>query len=72
MILLNQGSGWDASYFWPIVFAVFIILLLIPLVLTIIGFKIRKRKPKTAKILFICAISYLIIGLGVCGIGVSN
>lgn len=71
MILLNQGRGWDASYFWPIVLWVFIALLLIPLILTIIGFAIKQKRPKTGKILFICAATYLIIGLGFCGIAYS-
>jgi len=67
MMFLNQG----ANYFWPIVLWIFTTLLLIPLILTIIGFSIKKKRAKTAKILFICAVSYLIIGLGFCGIAYS-
>jgi len=65
MMFLNQG----ADYFWIIVLVIFVTLLLIPLLLSIIGLAIRKKRPKTAKILFICAVTYLVIGLGVCGIG---
>jgi len=67
LILLNQGG----SYFWPIILWVFVSLFLIPLILTIIGFAIKKNRPKAAKTLFICAAAYLIIGLGFCGIAYS-
>jgi hypothetical protein len=33
----------------------------------IIGTNIRDRKPETAKILYILAAVYVIIGLGICG-----
>lgn len=38
-----------------------------PLLLTIIGIACYKRNPKTAKVFFILAAIYLIIGLGICG-----
>ncbi|WP_395076901.1 hypothetical protein [Flavobacterium sp.] len=38
-----------------------------PIVLSIIGFAVRSNSPKTAKILFILAALYLLIGLGICG-----
>lgn len=38
-----------------------------PVILTIVGFSIKKNNRSTAKILFILAAVYLIIGLGVCG-----
>ncbi len=38
-----------------------------PLLLTIIGFFVRKNHPKAAKVIFILATVYLIAGLGICG-----
>lgn len=38
-----------------------------PIVLTIIGFSVKKYNPNTAKVLFILAAIYLLIGLGICG-----
>ena len=38
-----------------------------PIVLTLIGFGVKKNSPKAAKILFILATLYLLIGLGICG-----
>ncbi len=38
-----------------------------PLLLTLIGFGIRKDHPKGAKVIFILATVYLIAGLGICG-----
>lgn len=37
------------------------------LLLLIIGLAIRKNKSKTAKVLFILAVLYLIISFGICG-----
>jgi len=37
------------------------------ILLTIIGFSIKKKNPKATKILFILATVYLIISCGVCG-----
>lgn len=38
-----------------------------PLLLTIIGLVINKNQPKAAKVLYILASVYLLIGLGICG-----
>ncbi|MVO08997.1 hypothetical protein GOQ30_07435 [Flavobacterium sp. TP390] len=38
-----------------------------PIVLSILGFIIRKNNPKAAKILYILSGIYLLIGLGICG-----
>ena len=38
-----------------------------PLLLTIIGFSVRKNHPKAAKVIFMLATVYLIAGLGICG-----
>jgi hypothetical protein len=48
---------------------VFIVLIMFgpPLLLTIIGFSVRKNYPTAAKVLFILATVYLIAGLGICG-----
>jgi hypothetical protein len=52
------------------VFAIIVALIIsnIPaIILILIGYGIRQNKPKTAKILFIIATAYIIIGLGICG-----
>lgn len=38
-----------------------------PIILTVIGFSTKRNNPGTAKVLFILAAVYLIIGLGICG-----
>lgn len=38
-----------------------------PILLTIIGLLINKNQPKSAKVLYILASVYLLIGLGICG-----
>ena len=38
-----------------------------PILLTIIGLVINKNQPKSAKVLYILASVYLLIGLGICG-----
>jgi hypothetical protein len=38
-----------------------------PVLLTITGLAVRSNNPKTAKVLFILAVLYLIVGLGICG-----
>jgi uncharacterized membrane protein YqhA len=45
---------------------VLVIILLPPFLLFIRGLKIKKTNPDRAKILFIIAIVYLIIGFGIC------
>lgn len=38
-----------------------------PILLAIIGLLINKNQPKAAKVLYILASVYLLIGLGICG-----
>lgn len=38
-----------------------------PLILGLIGRSYRRSNPKTAKIFYIIAVVYLVIGLGICG-----
>ena len=38
-----------------------------PILITIIGLVINKNQPKAAKVLYILASVYLLIGLGICG-----
>jgi hypothetical protein len=38
-----------------------------PILLTVIGLVINKNQPKAAKVLYILASVYLLIGLGICG-----
>nr|WP_309757919.1 hypothetical protein [Flavobacterium sp.] len=48
--------------------AILIMIMVVPpIILTIIGFAVRSNNPKTAKVLFILAVLYLIVGLGICG-----
>ncbi len=64
---LEIGNG----IIWMIL--IFLILALSPaIIMTIIGFAIKKNKPKSAKVLFIIATAYTIIGLGVCGAILSS
>ena len=42
-----------------------------PILIAFIGFEIKENNPKTAKILFILAALYLLVGLGICGSLVS-
>ena len=58
-IFLEQYDG--------LVALLILIMLAPPIILTIIGFAVRKTNPTTAKVLFILAALYLIIGLGICG-----
>ena len=46
---------------------IFLIMAGPPIVLSIVGFSIRKSYPDAAKVLYILAGLYLIIGLGLCG-----
>lgn len=50
-----------------IVILLVLIMLGPPVLLTIIGLAVRSNNPKTAKVLFILAVLYLIVGLGICG-----
>lgn len=45
----------------------FVLLLLPPMILFREGLSIRKTKPEKAKIWYILAVVYLIIGFGICG-----
>lgn len=38
-----------------------------PIVLALIGFGVKKNNPNAAKVLFILAAIYLLVGLGICG-----
>ncbi|MGO4771452.1 hypothetical protein ACEN2I_07290 [Flavobacterium sp. W22_SRS_FK3] len=38
-----------------------------PILFAIIGLSIKKGNPKAAKVLFVLAVVYLIVGLGICG-----
>ena len=61
MILL-EGGNYDG-----IVLFIMFIMFGPPVILTIIGFSIRKTYPQTAKFLYILAVVYAIAGLGICG-----
>lgn len=51
--------------------SIFILIIVImigpPIVLTLIGFGVKKNNPNAAKVLFILAAVYLLVGLGICG-----
>ena len=51
--------------------SIFILIIVImigpPIVLTLIGFGVKKNNPRAAKVLFILAAVYLLVGLGICG-----
>ncbi|WP_130735693.1 hypothetical protein [Flavobacterium sp. J27] len=38
-----------------------------PLLLGVFGAIVRKNSPKAAKVLYILAVLYLLVGLGICG-----
>ena len=62
---LNKGLGNDWEFFILVIVA--ILLMFSPaIIMAIIGFSLRRKKPKTAKILFIIAGVYLVIGIGMC------
>jgi len=63
MILLDISS--DGIVLMIILFL--LILLGVPIILSIIGLILRKKKPKTAKVLFIISVVYVLIGLSICG-----
>ena len=46
---------------------IFLIAYIPAIILFIVGYSIRSTKPKTTKILYILAVIYVIIGLGICG-----
>ena len=47
----------------------FLVLIMIgpPALFSIIGLAVRKINPKASKVMFILAVVYLLIGLGICG-----
>ncbi len=54
------------DFIWVVL--LFLVIALSPaIIMTIIGFAIRRNKPKAAKVLFIVSAVYAIVGLGVCG-----
>lgn len=66
MLFLNQNRGNDLGYLYVAI--VIILVVLSPaIILAIAGVILRKKKPKTAKICFIIAGVYLLVGLGICG-----
>lgn len=66
-ILLNQNPNGSGGYLTLII--LIILALLSPAIICItVGFFLRKKKPKTAKILFIIAGVYLVVGIGLCSI----
>lgn len=62
MILLEGNMDLTA-----LVFVMILIMIGPPVLLTIIGFVVRKNNPVASKILFILATVYLLVGLGICG-----
>lgn len=61
-ILLIEGGD-----FLGLVIFIIILMLAPAVIMTIIGFLLRKTKPKASKILFIISVIYTIISLGICG-----
>lgn len=51
----------------PVVIFVYLILHIPAFIMLVIGFFTLKKKPQTAKILFIIAGVYFLIGGGICG-----
>jgi len=62
--IYNQGAD---NYYLYVAIIVIFILLLPAIILFILGYYFRKKKPKAAKVLFILAGIYLLVGLGYCG-----
>ncbi len=50
-----------------LIFVITLVMMSPAIIMTIIGFAIRKKRPKPAKVLFIISAIYLIVGLGICG-----
>lgn len=59
---LNQGAD-----YLPIILLVFFIMALPLIIFLIAAFRLRRKNKKKAKIFFILAGIYLLIGLGICG-----
>lgn len=62
ILLLSNGNGLAI-----LVYSIFGLWFLPPIILTIIGIAKFKKKRETAKKLFIAAVVYLLIGGGICG-----
>ena len=62
MIISLEGGNYAGVFF-----IVIAIMIAPPFILSLIGFAIRKSYPDAAKVLYILAGLYLIIGLGLCG-----
>lgn len=62
MIISLEGGNYEGIF-------IFVIAIMIapPVILSLIGFAIRKSYPDVAKVLYILSAIYLIIGLGLCG-----
>ncbi|MGJ8658859.1 MAG: hypothetical protein ACSHWV_03330 [Cellulophaga fucicola] len=66
-ILLNQSPNGNGDYLTLII--LIILALLSPAIICItVGLFLRKKKPKTAKTLFIIAGVYLVVGIGLCSV----
>jgi hypothetical protein len=61
MILAENLNG-----LWVLILLIWGAMIVPPLILFIIGFRVRKRNPSRAKVFFIMAVIYLIIGGGIC------
>ena len=57
----------DGGNYDGILIVVTLIMVGPPVVLTLIGVAVRKKNPTTAKVFYILAALYLLIGLGLCG-----
>jgi hypothetical protein len=60
MILLEANYDFILYLFLAIMFGP-------PLLMTIIGFVVKNKNKKAAKVLFILAAVYVIVSLGICG-----
>ncbi|MEP0213052.1 MAG: hypothetical protein ABJD66_07555 [Cellulophaga sp.] len=66
-ILLNQSPNGSGDYLTLII--LIILALLSPAIICItVGLFLSKKKPKTAKTLFIIAGVYLVVGIGLCSV----
>ncbi len=50
-----------------LVFMLIALMIVPPIILSVIGAAIRKKYPTGAKVLYILAGLYLLVGLGICG-----
>ena len=66
MIFLKLGN------FFGLITLIITIMIGPPILLTIIGFLVKKKWPKMGKVFFILGGLYLLIGLGFCGTILMN